>query len=462
MSKKEPEKVESSDAAAVAQKDLPAPRRRTFRFHVLGIAHLPAAAKYVSCAFTQKIHKLCEMLMAKGHYVILYAAEGSDAPCSEFVQTHTIADIRRAFGDANYVGKEEIGYDWQTQQFRHDFSRDMPIKKFVRHRQIAEIELRKRPDDFLLITMGLYHRDVSNALSMYLECEPGIGYYASFSRFRAYESDFIRYFSRGEEGQGGQTNGKHYHRVIPNYYRMEDFPYVAEPAGDEKTGEPYVLYLGRLITRKGIETVVESTKHANVRCIIAGQGGVYNADAHTLNVDGQVFALTKKQSFYGFADVEARKKLLGNAIAVITPTYYMEPFCGVSAEAQLCGTPAITTSFGAFSDNVEHGRTGFLCQTTNDFALACHAVQKLDRAYIRKRAKARWSCEAVNEQYEKWWQDLYDVYESTLPDEQKPRDANGRPRPLGFGKIRTEREEIEAGTKDDFFAARLPYDQMPL
>jgi len=437
------------------------PTRRTFRFHVLGIAHLPAAAKYVSCAFTQKIHKLCGMLVAKGHHVILYAAEGSDAPCSELVQTHSLAQIREQFGDKNYDGDEEIGYDWQSQQFRHDFGTDMMLRKYVRHRQIAEIEMRKKPDDFLVISMGSYHKEVSQAVGLYLECESGIGYFGYFARFRAYESDFIRYFSRGEEGKSDHTDGRHYYRVIPNYYRMQDFPYVAEPAGDEN-GEPYVVYLGRIIQRKGLETVVEATRHANVRCIIAGQGGRYNETTHTLTVDRQVFQLTAKQSFYGFADVEARKTLLGNAIAVITPTYYMEPFCGVSAEAQLCGTPAITTSFGAFSDNVEHGRTGFLCCTTNDFALACGAAHKLDRAYIRKRAKARWSCEAVNEQYEKWWQDLYDVYESTLPKEQQPRTADGKPRALGFSKVRSEREEIEAGTREDFFAPRVPYDQMPL
>ena len=435
--------------------DLGPPKRRKFRFHYPGIAHLPAHDKYVSCAFTLKVHKLCEMLLANGHEVILYAAEGSNAPCTEFVQTHTLKQIRDTFGDEDYEGDEEIGYDWRTQQFRHDFDgKYEKIRKYVRHRQIAEIELRKKEDDFLLLPMGFYHRELAEAVGLFLQVESGIGYFGSFARFRAYESNFIRYFSRGEEGKGGATDGMHYYRVVPNYYRMNEFPYVAKPAGDEN-GEPYVLYLGRIISRKGLQTVIESTRHANVRCIIAGQGGVYNKEAHTLEFDGGVYALTPKQTFYGFADVNARMKLMGNAMAVMTPTFFMEPFCGVSAEAQLCGTPVIATSFGAFTDNIEHGRTGFLCNSTNDFVNACKAVTKLDRSYIRKRAKSLWSCEAVNHVYEKFWQDLYDIYESTKPAKVDP--VTGQPRAMGYGFVRTEREELEAGTTEEFMRARKPY-----
>jgi hypothetical protein len=55
----------------------------------------------MGCAFTQKIVKLSKMLLSLGHEVILYGAEGSDAPCTEFVQTHTLSEIRQEWGSGD-------------------------------------------------------------------------------------------------------------------------------------------------------------------------------------------------------------------------------------------------------------------------------------------------------------------------------------------------------------------------
>ena len=77
---------------------------RQLTFHYIGNVHLPVSLKYNACAFTQKIHKLCEMLLSRGHKVILYGSQGSDAPCSELVITHKIADIKAPFkGVVNYI-----------------------------------------------------------------------------------------------------------------------------------------------------------------------------------------------------------------------------------------------------------------------------------------------------------------------------------------------------------------------
>jgi len=40
-----------------------------------------------------------------------------------------------------------------------------------------------------------------------------------------------------------------------------------------------------------------------------------------------------------------RAELMGGAIAVIAPSMFPEPFCLVVIEAQMCGTPTITTDW---------------------------------------------------------------------------------------------------------------------
>lgn len=430
---------------------------RTFAFHVLGFVHLPCSRKYMSCAFTQKIHKLCSMLMAKGHRVYLYASEGSDAPCTKLIQTHTLAEIREALGDSDYTGPEELGYDWKK-NFRFDWDRDVPLTRAVRLRILAEMEFRKKPDDFVLCPMGQYHQEVADKSGLYLVCESGIGYFAVSARFRVYESTFVRSFTRGAEGKAGATDGNNYYRVIPNYYPLEDFPFVRKPQGDAN-GEPYFLSMSRMIRRKGVGIAIDATRMANARLIICGQGATYDPVNHTLAFDGEFFQLTPKQTYLGYVGPEERKYLMGNAVATICPSIYMEPFCGVNAESQLCGTPAITSDFGAFSETVEHARTGYRCNTINDYVLAIKNAHRLDRAYTARRARSLWDLNVVNEQYEKLWQDMYDLWLSTLPN--KPMDATtGKPRDFGFYTLRTAEEEAQAGTAQSYFSPQAPFDQI--
>lgn len=155
-----------------------------FRFHFPGLVHLPISETYMGCAFTQKIVKLSKMLLSLGHEVYLYGAEGSDAPCTEFIQTHTLEDIRRTWGDNPPVG--ELGYDWHKGNFRHDFNtKRTPLTGRFMLKCAKEINARKRQDDFLLLSQGQYHKPIADAVKLWLTCEPGVGYRGSFAKYRA-------------------------------------------------------------------------------------------------------------------------------------------------------------------------------------------------------------------------------------------------------------------------------------
>lgn len=83
-----------------------------------------------------------------------------------------------------------------------------------------------------------------------------------------------------------------------------------------------------------------------------------------------------------------RSKYLESLNVLLAPTYYVEPFCGVNVEAQLCGTPVISNDCGAFVETIENFKTGILAHTLEDF---CQGIQMalegyFDRKYIRNRA----------------------------------------------------------------------------
>lgn len=367
------------------------PQTKRFRFHILGLVHLPVTRRYMGCAFTMKVYRMCQMLMSLGHEVILYGAEGSDAPCSEFVETHSIQEIFDTWGCGD--NRFELGYDWKSEGFRHDFN-DLPtlLTMAARARTIAAIEERKRPDDFLLLTQGVYQKPVADAVGLTLTCEPGIGYRGSYARYRAFESAYLMNFTYGSENPRASVNGNHYDRVIPNYFDLGDFTFEAEK-------DDYFFFIGRIITRKGVEIAMRVAEILGKRLLVAGQG-------NEVNVHGR-----RGVEYVGYVGPEERDRLMGRAEAVFVPTLYLEAFGGVNVEAQLCGTPVLTTNFGVFPETVIHGITGFRCNTLDDFVYAGMHAHELDPWTIRQHA-LRYAMDNVRWEFQRWFEDLYMVYES--------------------------------------------------
>jgi len=375
------------------------------RFHLLGLVHLPVSEKYMGCAFTQKILKLSKMLMSLGHEVYLYGCEGSDAPCTEFIQTHTLKDVIKEWGDGD--NRYDLGYDWKVNGYRHDFNKEK-TKTTLKYYEncIKEINKRKKQSDFLLITQGTYQRPIDKAVDLYLTCESGIGYRGSYCKFRAFESTYLQNFMYGSENPREGVNGNHYDRVIPNYFDPKDFEF-----SDKK--DDYYFYIGRLIKRKGIEIASIIAQERGKKLLVAGQG-MKSWDKDTHRLVGEDFSIEGKHIEYiGFLDVEERKKILSKAKIVFVPTLYLEPFGGTNVEAQLSGTPVLTTNFGCFTDTVVQGVTGYRCDTLQDFYDASFLAEKLDYSAIRKHAE-KYLMDNVKWEYEKWFKDLYQLYLSTL------------------------------------------------
>jgi glycosyltransferase involved in cell wall biosynthesis len=382
--------------------------KNRYRIHFLGLSHLPCDPQYNACAYTMKNYKLCKMLMDIGHEVIYYGAEGSVVPCSKFVQTHTLKDIRADYGDGD--NRFDIGYDATKGDYRQDFGLDpkKPSTLKFNASAIAAINADKRDDDFLLMSMGYYHKPVHDATKLFLTCEPGIGYRGSYCRFRAFESHYMRCYMQGVETQNKCVDGHNYDRVIPNYFEGKDFEFSSEK-------DDYVLYIGRLIWRKGLAIAYQAAKASGRKLVICGQGGVVRSNGSFFStVDPQVVFPAGGWEYYGYATPEERKQLMMHARAVMCPTIYMEPFAGVHVEAMLCGTPIITSNFGVYGgETFIDGVHGFKCNTLKDYVYGIKNSDSLSYHDIRKWAE-RFLCENVVWQFQRWFEDLYEVYLSSI------------------------------------------------
>ena len=356
-------------------------RYPSFRFHLLGLPHVPTHRDVSCCAYTQKAVKLAAMLTKLGHDVILYAGEGSQADCREIVQVVSEADRVQTYGH----------HDWHREFFKFAPS-DHAYQTFQANAIVA-INERKQARDFLLCPWGNFQQPIAEAVNL-MAVESGIGYQGVFAKYRVFESYA---WMHHVYGLLGMHDGSWYDAVIPNYYHPADFPFCERKDGD-------FLYFGRLVGRKGVQVAVETTRALGAKLLCVGQGSLVNP-AEGLNISD---AHVEHRPAVG---PEERAQLLGHARAVFLPTSYIEPFGGVAVEAMFCGTPVITSDWGAFTETVQHGVTGWRCRTLKQFIWGAEHAGDIKPEDCRRWAVDNYSCDRVALMYQAYFEQLWDLWQ---------------------------------------------------
>ena len=98
--------------------------------------------------------------------------------------------------------------------------------------------------------------------------------------------------------------------------------------------------------------------------------------------------------------------MLGRARAMIFPIRWPEPFGLVMVEAMACGTPVVTTNWGAAPELVDDGVTGFRRDGDDELVEAIGAARTLSPVACRKRVEELFSAPAMVRGYEAVFQGL--------------------------------------------------------
>jgi glycosyltransferase involved in cell wall biosynthesis len=155
----------------------------------------------------------------------------------------------------------------------------------------------------------------------------------------------------------------------------------------------YLLFLGRMAPTKGVHVAARVAQRAGLPLLIAAKMWE-PAEREYFDISVRPL-LGGGVDYIGEVGGAEKLELLGGALALLNPIAWPEPFGMVMVEALACGTPVITTPFGAAPEIVEHDVCGYVCGTEDDLVEAVARVASIERATCRAHVAARFSTERM-------------------------------------------------------------------
>lgn len=189
-------------------------------------------------------------------------------------------------------------------------------------------------------------------------------------------------------------NRRTYYVSISNADRAPDLDYIAtvyhgidiENFRFQAYPQDYLLFFGRIHHDKGTREAIEIARRAGKRLIIAGiiQDRAYFQRYVEPHLGDQV-------EYIGSVGPDRRNQVLGNALALLHPINFAEPFGLSVVESLACGTPVIAFPRGAMPEILQDGVNGFLPQTLEAAVDCVHRIHEISREACRKTVEARFT-----------------------------------------------------------------------
>jgi glycosyltransferase involved in cell wall biosynthesis len=144
----------------------------------------------------------------------------------------------------------------------------------------------------------------------------------------------------------------------------------------------YLAFLGRISPEKRVDRAIDIANRSGIPLKIAAKvdpvDREYFDDEIASLIDGSFI------QFVGEVDERGKAELLRNALALLFPIDWPEPFGLVMIESMAAGTPVVAFNGGSIAEVVDEGVTGCVVSTIEE---AVRSVQRMPR-WDRRRCRA--------------------------------------------------------------------------
>jgi glycosyltransferase involved in cell wall biosynthesis len=190
---------------------------------------------------------------------------------------------------------------------------------------------------------------------------------------------------------------------ISNSDRSDQLNYIAtvyngiDPAAFTFNESPqdYLLFFGRIHPDKGCLEAIKIAKKSNHRLLISGiiQDQSYYQEKILPELDEEQIR------YIGVSNPRERDRLMGQAVALLHPINFEEPFGLSVAESMFCGTPVIAFNKGSMSELIRDQHTGFLVNTVDEAVEKTLVLNTISRKICREWAEKNFSKERMVNDY---------------------------------------------------------------
>jgi len=174
--------------------------------------------------------------------------------------------------------------------------------------------------------------------------------------------------------------------------------------------EDYLAFVGRISPEKRLDRAIaiagELGLPLKVAAKIDSSDAPYYRDHIASLIEGNPLV-----EFIGEVDDAGKQELLGNALALLFPIDWAEPFGLVMIEANACGTPVIAWRNGSTPEVIRPGLNGVLVDSIAEAVAAVRQLDRLDRRAVRRDFEQRFSVTRQAEQYEQLYRRLIDSHD---------------------------------------------------
>jgi len=183
-----------------------------------------------------------------------------------------------------------------------------------------------------------------------------------------------------------------------------------EPIYNPRGG--YVAFLGRISPEKRPDRAIRIARTLGIPLKIAAK--VDKVDEAYFREQIVPLLGDPGVEFIGEIDERSKAEFLGEALALLFPIDWPEPFGLVMIEAMACGTPVLAFRRGSVSEIIDQGVTGAIVDTMDEAVRMLPRVIALDRHAVRRRFEQRFSSARMATDYVALYHSLLE--ESSIPE----------------------------------------------